>query len=112
MSLRKIVATIFALALAGPVKAEISSHDFAKCSSMEGELARLDCFDKLAREKNLDGPQTQQSDIENKGSWVVKITNNPVDDSKTVKGTSKNAENFTPTERVPKMPSLTDLFGQ
>ena len=29
-----------------------------------------------------------------------------------LKGTSKNAENFTPTERVPKMPSLTDLFGQ
>jgi len=65
-------------------EANIPSKEFAKCTFIKGELARLDCFDNLAKEKNIDGLQPQQVNIQDKGKWQVNIDKNPVDDSKTV----------------------------
>jgi len=62
----------------------VSDKEVAKCAAVKGELARLDCFDRLAKDNNLIGKKTQQSNIEGKGQWHVKTQINPVDDSSTV----------------------------
>jgi type VI secretion system protein VasI len=51
---------------------------------MEGDLSRLECFDSLAKKKNLDGRQVQPTSITGKGKWNVSVDVNPIDDSKTV----------------------------
>ena len=73
------------LALIAPTSiAAISDSEFAKCAAIEGDLARLECFDVLARTKNLDGRQIQPTSISGKGKWNVSVDVNPIDDSKTV----------------------------
>lgn len=82
--IRKII--LVAAVLAFPVKsyAAIDDKEYAKCAAIEGDLARLECFDNLAKKKNLDGRQTQPTHIEGKGKWNVSVDVNPIDDSKTV----------------------------
>jgi type VI secretion system protein VasI len=82
--IRKI--TLVAVALAFSVKsyATIDDKEYAKCAIIEGDLARLECFDNLAEKKNLDGRQAQPTSIEGKGKWNVSVDVNPIDDSKTV----------------------------
>ncbi len=65
-------------------ESSISDQEIARCAAVKGELARLDCFDRLAKEHNLFGKQTQQSNIKGNGQWLVKTEINPVDDSNTV----------------------------
>ena len=62
----------------------ISDKEIAKCAAVKGELARLDCFDGLAKDNNLFGKQMQQSSTNGKGQWLVNTQINPVDDSNTV----------------------------
>jgi len=62
----------------------ISDKEIATCAAVIGELARLDCFDRLAKNNNLFGKQTQQPNIKGEGQWQVKTQINPVDDSNTV----------------------------
>ncbi len=78
--------TIMATALAFSVGsyAAIDDKEYAKCAVIEGDLARLECFDNLAQEKNLDGRQLQPTSIAGKGKWNVSVDVNPIDDSKTV----------------------------
>jgi len=58
--------------------------EIAKCASVEGELARLDCYDKLA---NTVGVSKKGSTNQKKyGKWDLEIKKNPIDDSKTVVG--------------------------
>ncbi|WP_016899768.1 type VI secretion system-associated protein TagO [Pseudoalteromonas sp. PAMC 22718] len=64
--------------------AAISDQEFAKCAALEGDLSRLECFDNLAKDKNLDGQQVQTTSIEGTGDWDVNVKINPIDDSKTV----------------------------
>jgi type VI secretion system protein VasI len=76
--------------LAIPAKEEekanvaIDNKEYAKCAIIEGDLARLECFDNLAKKKNLDGRQAQPASIAGKGKWNVSVDVNPIDDSKTV----------------------------
>jgi type VI secretion system protein VasI len=64
--------------------AAIDEKEYAKCAFIEGDLARLECFDNLAKVKKLDGRQVQPTSIAGKGKWQVSVDVNPVDDSKTV----------------------------
>ncbi|MCF6225775.1 MAG: type VI secretion protein [Xanthomonadales bacterium] len=64
--------------------AAIEEKEYAKCAAIAGDLARLECFDILAKSKNLDGRQSQPTEIAGKGKWNVSIDINPIDDSKTV----------------------------
>jgi type VI secretion system protein VasI len=70
--------------LSSPAIADISSKEYAKCTTIEGDLARLNCFDNLAKEKKLNGPQAQATTVKGKGMWSVRVDKNPVDDSKKV----------------------------
>jgi len=62
----------------------VGNKSFAKCAIVNGDLARLECFDRLAEINNLDGRQTKPTSISGKGKWDVSVDVNPVDDSKTV----------------------------
>jgi type VI secretion system protein VasI len=58
--------------------------DIAKCSAIEGDLARLECFDNLSRSRGLNKPQNITPSITGKGDWHIFIDKNPVDDTRTV----------------------------
>lgn len=62
----------------------IDNKVFAKCAIVKGDLARLECYDKLAKKNNLDGRQLKPTSIKDKGKWNVSVDVNPIDDSKTV----------------------------
>ena len=65
--------------------AEVSDSAFAKCASEEGELSRLSCYDALAEKNGLNGIQVEKSDsVQGAGKWIVKKTQNPIDDTTTV----------------------------
>ncbi|WP_075180167.1 type VI secretion system-associated protein TagO [Neptunomonas phycophila] len=76
-----LVALIF---ITGNTYAAIDEKEYAKCAVIDGDLARLECFDGLAKVKKLDGRQAQPTRIDGKGKWNVSVDINPVDDSKTV----------------------------
>lgn len=77
-----ILGTVFALST--QAHSAIDDKDYAKCAVIDGDLARLECFDNLAKENKLDGRQVQPTSIAGKGKWEVSVDVNPVDDSKTV----------------------------
>ena len=62
----------------------IDDKKFAKCAVIDGDLSRLECFDKLAKQNNLDGPQSETRLISDSGKWKVDVEVNPIDDSKMV----------------------------
>lgn len=81
----KIISFVFTITLiASTVHAGISDNEYAKCSAIKGDLARLECFDNLSKSKNLNGLQTQNTDLQNTGKWKVKVATNPIDDTKSV----------------------------
>lgn len=58
------------------------NKEIAKCAAVDGELARLTCYDKLA---NTIGVSKKKSTNQKKaGNWIMEIQKNPIDDSKTV----------------------------
>lgn len=81
---KKITIMATALVFSVGSYAAIDDKKYAKCAVIEGDLARLECFDNLAQEKNLDGRQLQPTSIAGKGKWNVSVDVNPIDDSKTV----------------------------
>ena len=64
--------------------AEIPKNEFAKCSMIDGDLEKLNCFDELARKYDLDGIQSSKKEIQDSGKWKINENINPIDDSKTV----------------------------
>ena len=81
---KKLTFLAISLFLASNSYAAIDEKEYAKCAVIEGDLARLECFDNLAEVKKLDGRQVQPTSIAGKGKWQVSVDVNPVDDSKTV----------------------------
>lgn len=65
------------------LSAEIK-QGIAACAVVSGDLARLDCYDLLAKKHKLNSPQTVVSNTKDTGKWLVSSKVNPIDDSKTV----------------------------
>ena len=82
MSTKLLLATLIFVATSA--NAAIDEKEIAKCASISGDLARLECFDNLAKGKGLNTPQSQPTAIVGKGKWEVNSVVNPIDDSKTV----------------------------
>ncbi len=81
---KKIFLLAVVLAFSEQATPAIDDKEFAKCAVIDGDLARLECFDNLAKNKNLNGRQVQPTTIAGKGKWKVSVDVNPIDDSKTV----------------------------
>ena len=62
----------------------IDPKEVANCSAIDGDLARLECFDTLSIKHGLKGPQPVATEVGESGSWIVSKDINPVDDSQTV----------------------------
>lgn len=82
--MKKLTILMVALLWAINGYAAIDEKEYAKCAVIDGDLSRLECFDNLAKEKNLNGRQVQPTAISGKGKWNVSVDVNPIDDSKTV----------------------------
>jgi type VI secretion system protein VasI len=82
--MNKIVTSITLIYLSIGTANAIENKAFAKCAIVDGDLARLECYDKLAKNNNLDGRQVKPISIEDKGKWNVSVDVNPIDDSQTV----------------------------
>lgn len=82
--IKKVFVPAVFMAASGAFAADVPGKDIAKCAVIEGDLARLECFDGIAKQHKLNGPQSQPVDASNNGKWKVEIDVNPVDDSKTV----------------------------
>ena len=81
----KLLAVIGAALVTAQTQAASLDKEVAKCATNhKGELDRLECYDNLARERGLMGPQAQPTDIKGKGDWRVSVDTNPIDDSTTV----------------------------
>ena len=73
--------------LAGPLPAasqEDVLSQIARCARFEGALERLDCFDRIARAHQVDGPQPRPGDGLDVGAWKVSEKINPLDDTRTI----------------------------
>ena len=56
--------------------------EIAKCASIEGELSRLNCFDKIADSYGISKKKT--TGHKKAGKWLIETKKNPLDDSKTI----------------------------
>jgi type VI secretion system protein VasI len=68
-----------------------SPASLGACASVQGDLARLQCYDNLAQKMGL-APHSEAA--AGKGEWKIDTETNPVDDSKTIilSVTAKNAK--------------------
>lgn len=79
-----IVAYLLAFSASAAANENIDRYDFATCAAMKGDLDRLECFDQLARDYSVDGPQHENLNVTDTGKWRVSKEVNPIDDSVTV----------------------------
>lgn len=81
---KRFLLSLILIFFSAKTNAAIDEKEYAKCAVIKGDLARLECFDGLAKDKKLDGRQVQPTKIDGKGKWKVSVDINPIDDSKTV----------------------------
>ena len=43
-------------------------QDVARCATVLGDLARLECFDQMAKSRGLSGPQSQPTNVSGTGN--------------------------------------------
>lgn len=84
MQMGKTLALIGLLSISQIVVGDVDETRFSTCAILEGDLARLECFDTLARDSGLDGPQPVDTNLSGVGDWNVNVEINPIDDSTTV----------------------------
>lgn len=82
--IRKFTLAVVTLLMAVNSNAAIDEKEYTKCAIVDGDLARLECFDSLAASKKLNGRQIKPTSIAGKGKWNISVDVNPIDDSKTV----------------------------
>lgn len=88
-STRKLLITlvISAWGLSLPVIAHAQddlSSEIASCARLAGDLDRLACFDRIASDAGLDGPQSLPVPTSGTGEWQISRGRNPIDDSESV----------------------------
>lgn len=81
---KRCICLAACLFFAGSALAAIDDKEYAKCAVIDGDLARLECFDGLAKDKKLDGKQSQPVSVADPGKWNVSVEINPIDDTKMV----------------------------
>ena len=89
--IKEITALTITVAFSMSLYAAIDDKKYAQCAVMKKDLARLHCFDNLAKSKDLDGrvteptpSETEPTPIVGKGNWKVFVEINPNDGSKIV----------------------------
>jgi type VI secretion system protein VasI len=61
--------------------------EIAKCSSMKGDLTRLECYDSIAKNIGVDRPKVKSPKVVDSGKWNFQTETNPIDDTKTTLAT-------------------------
>lgn len=81
---KSIAAGLLLGTLISPAAFADTKTDLAKCAVMDGDLDRLSCYDAIAADLGVDGPQPVAVETEGTGKWQVSRTTNPIDDTETV----------------------------
>lgn len=71
--MRQILLVAASLLLAANSSAAINEKEYAKCAIVEGDQARLECFDNLAVAKKLNVRQVKPASFVGKGKWYVSV---------------------------------------
>ena len=71
--MRQILLVAGSLLLAANSSAAINEKEYAKCAIVEGDQARLECFDNLAVAKKLNVRQVKPASFVGKGKWYVSV---------------------------------------
>lgn len=113
--MKTVLTTLLLSMFSIPAHADVTDKDIAICAAKEGDLTRLECYDELARRNGLDGPQRQDTHIEEKGEWIVRVETNPIDDSNTVylslfSDTGKNRWGHSPVLTLRCQSNKTELY--
>tara|TARA_R110001592_G_scaffold167023_3_gene402310 strand:- start:915 stop:1520 length:606 start_codon:yes stop_codon:yes gene_type:complete len=82
--MKKDIICLILLVLPTSLLAQVDQSEFATCAVIDGDLARLECYDSLATESGLAGPQQVTTAVNGVEKWSVDIKTNPIDDSTTV----------------------------
>ena len=71
--MRQILLVAASLLLAANASAAINEKEYAKCAIVEGDQARLECFDNLTAAKKLNVRQVKPASFVGKGKWYVSV---------------------------------------
>jgi len=75
----RLLVSIAILLMSIGANADGTTKAIARCAAIEGDAARLVCFDELARELGVDRPKSNTT--VGKGQWIVQSDRSPIDDS-------------------------------
>lgn len=78
-----LLAVVAAVSVVASTCEELEK-EIAGCATIDGDLERLECYDRLARSLGLDRAQPVPTSVEGNGKWQVSVKTNPLDDTTTV----------------------------